>query len=150
LQTPAGRVQGKSDIFNMAGSTQGSMPSVLLLCHACSGWVFALHPLAHFPDAMLCCCCRPVRIIPGFLDDVLEDLPPASEQAAVVLVQIGFEICQILFLASYCDLPVIIPIKPCPVANQGLYSSPVKLSLSPPTLCSGPLHKHSLQLKFTP
>jgi hypothetical protein len=40
-----------------------------------------------------------VRIIPGFWDDVLEDLPPASEQAAVVLVQIGFEICQILFLA---------------------------------------------------
>jgi len=71
-----------------------------------------------------------VRIIPGFLDDVLEDLPPASEQAAVVLVQIGFEICQILFLASYCDLPVIIPIKPCPVADEGLCSSPVMPSLS--------------------
>ncbi len=42
----------------------------------------------------------PVRIIPGFLDDVLEDLPPASEQAAVMLVQIGFEICQILLFGQ--------------------------------------------------
>ncbi len=92
----------------------------------------------------------PVRIISGFLDDVLEDPPPASEPAAVVLVQIGFEICQILFLASHCDLPVRIPIKSCPVSNEGLYSSPVKVVLSPPRPCSRPLHKLTLQLQPTP
>ncbi|DBA99277.1 TPA: Serine/threonine-protein kinase Nek10 [Trebouxia sp. C0006] len=66
-----------------------------------------------------------------FWYDVLEDSPPPSEPAAVMLLQIDLEsIKYCFFLSSPCDVPVTLPIKPCPVAVEGLCSRPVKPSLS--------------------
>ena len=88
----------------------------------------------------------PVRIIPGFLDDVLEDLPPASEQAAVMLVQIGFDLSNFTFWPATvrCQLDpqsslAQSPMKVCAPVQSNFHS-----------VLQGPLHKLTLQLQSTP
>ena len=86
---------------------------------------------AHVAKAVLCCCCRPCLLHLGSSGMMCWRIfPPPSEQAAVMLLQIDLESIEFWFVSSPCDVPVPLAIKPCPVAAEGLYSSPVKPSLS--------------------